>query len=105
MPTDEQIEKDIQAAGKTGPRITPDHIEAQIANELYQVLPGTTVTLCVLTMRNGFTIVGHSAAADPANFDEEIGRKVSRQRAVDQIWPLEGYLLKSILAGQVRRLD
>ena len=39
-----------------------------------------------------------SACASPENFDAEVGRKAARNHAVNQIWPLEGYLLKQRLS-------
>lgn len=36
--------------------------------EAYYVFPGTTLTVCALTLRNGFQVVGESAAASPENF-------------------------------------
>lgn len=39
----------------------------------------------------GFTVLGRGACIDPANFDLEIGRKVAREDAVNQLWKLEGY--------------
>ncbi len=94
-----EIEKMIQDKGKTAPRITPDHIDAQIVAEAYHIFPGTTLTLCALTLKNGFHVVGESAAASPENFDEEIGRKISRDNARNKIWALEGYALRNKLAG------
>lgn len=58
------------------------------------------LTFCVLVLRNGFTVTGESACASPENFDAEIGRSVARQNAVQKIWPLMGYELRSRLAGQ-----
>jgi len=55
------------------------------------------LTFCVLVLRNGFTVTGESACVSPENFDAEIGRKVARAKAVEKIWPLEGYLLKTRL--------
>lgn len=50
-PADEtSIEQQIQAKGLTAPRITPDHIDACILAEQYHVFPGTTVTICCLTL-------------------------------------------------------
>jgi hypothetical protein len=93
------IEAEIVAKGKTAPRLTPDHIDAQIVAEAYHVFPGTTLTVCALTLRNGFHVTGESAAASPENFDAEIGRKIARDNARGKIWALEGYLLRSRLAG------
>lgn len=52
-------------------------------------------------LESGFTILGRGACVDPANFDLEIGRKVAREDAVNQLWQLEGYRLQLSLAGQV----
>jgi hypothetical protein len=100
MSRDEQaIEKEIQAKGLNAPRLNPAHIDAQILTEQFYVFPGTTLTVCALTLKNGFHVVGESAAASPENFDQEIGRKISRDNARNKIWALEGYLLRSKLAG------
>lgn len=99
MARDEQaIEKEIQDKGLNAPRLNPAHIDAQIVKEDYHVFAGTTLTVCALTLRNGFHVVGESAAASPENFDAEIGRKIARDNARSKIWALEGYLLRSRLA-------
>ena len=122
---DETIEQEIQAKGLTAPRITPDDIEANIASEHYFTARngvlgelasdgvGATeyekanaapamlglLTFCVLVLRNGFTVTGESACASPENFDAEIGKKIARQNAINKVWPLMGYELRSKLAG------
>ena len=53
--------------------------------------------MCALTLRNGYIVTGESAAASPENFDESIGRKIACRKAYDQIWALEGYLLRQRL--------
>lgn len=58
------------------------------------------LTFCVLVLRNGFTVTGESAVASPKNFDPEIGRRIARENAVQKIWALMGYELKSRLAAQ-----
>lgn len=99
MRNETEIENEIQAKGKTAPRLTPAIIDGTIVGEAYYVFPGTTLTVCALTLRNGFQVTGESAAASPENFDEEIGRKIARDNARGKIWALEGYLLRSKLAG------
>jgi len=123
---DSGIEQEIVAKGKVAPRVTPADIEANIASEHYftardgrrgalyeetyvgrerpvvdnsDLLPLGLLTFCVLVLRNGFTVTGESACASPENFDAEIGRKIARQNAVQKIWPLMGYELRSKLAG------
>jgi hypothetical protein len=113
---DSAIEQEIQAKGKTAPRVTPDDIAANIASEHYftagqgaafaavakhdDPIPDALhlLTFCVLILRNGFTVVGESACASPENFDAEIGQKIARANAVAKVWPLMGYALKERLA-------
>lgn len=115
------IEQEILNKGLTAPRITMDAVEANIASEHYftahngasmanlnqrydvqektPALPSALglLTFCVLVLKNGFTVTGESACASPDNFDAEVGRKIARRNAVDKIWPLMGYELKSRL--------
>lgn len=59
--------------------------------------PLDLLTFCVLVLRNGFTVTGESACASPENFDADVGRKIARQNAVNKVWPLMGYELRSKL--------
>lgn len=114
---DSATEQAIQATGKTAPRVTPADLAANIVSEDYftaaQGILGEEIdrggptsvpfasakllTFCVLTLRNGFTVTGESACASPENFDAAIGRKIARENAVQKIWPLMGYALRSQL--------
>lgn len=97
----------------TTTRITPADLEAQITDTYfftaregaearrggggtYPVSMGV-LTICVLVLKNGFTVVGKSACVDPASFNREIGESVARADAVEQMWPLLGYALKDQL--------
>ena len=51
------------------------------------------LTVHIIMLRNGFIVVGKSAPADAANFNEELGRKFAREDAIRQIWPLMGYAM------------
>ena len=55
------------------------------------------LTFCILTLRNGYTVVGESAVVSPENFDYEIGKKYARMKAVDRVWPLLGFALRDRL--------
>lgn len=113
---DETIEQEVQRKGKTAPRVSLGHIESVIVSDHYFTAhdgalgswPGfgeqpdtpyalSLLTFCVLVLRNGFTVTGESACVSAENFDAEIGRKIARQNAVQKIWALEGYLLKTRL--------
>lgn len=93
-PTEAAIEAEIQAKGLNAPRLTPSLIDGVIAREIYFRVPGTTATICALTLLNGTVVDGISACVSLENFDEELGRKIARDKARDKIWELEGYLLK-----------
>lgn len=95
-----EIEQDIGRKGLTAPRITPADLDAKIRAEQYHRFPGTTLTVCALTLQNGFVVTGQSAAASPDNFDREIGEKIARADAREKIWMLEGYLLRERLHRQ-----
>lgn len=110
-----EIEQEIQAKGLTAPRITPDDVEANIVSEWYITAADgvngaegvacdrecslALLTFCVLVLRNGFTVTGESVCAGPENFDAELGRKIARQNAVQKIWPLMGYELRTKLSN------
>ncbi len=55
------------------------------------------MTIAILTIENGYILVGKSAPADPANFDAAFGKQLAYEDALRQMWPLEGYLLRERL--------
>lgn len=101
----------IQDKGETATHITPADIEASIAAEysftLDKALIGgplvdglDRVTLSVIVLRNGMKLVGvNYGAIDPARHDPEMGRTEARKAAIEQIWPLMGYELRTKLAS------
>ena len=95
--SEHDIEKEIVKKGLTAPRITPSRIDEVIIKEDYHVFTDSQLTVCCLTLENGFTVTGESACASPENFDAEIGQKIAKNNARDKIWALEGYCLKQRL--------
>jgi hypothetical protein len=93
----ESVEQMIQRKGLNAPRVTPADIEAAIQKVEFQRLDGTLM-VCVVTLKNGFKVTGESACASPANFNQEVGERVSRENAVRKIWPLLGYALREKLS-------
>jgi hypothetical protein len=98
-----------------GPSITPSDIEREIRSTQYftlgeamRAMRGKSaegdehldrVTICVITMNNGFVATGESACVAKANFDAEIGRRVARANAIDKLWPIFGYALRNTVEG------
>ncbi|VDS10029.1 hypothetical protein PARHAE_03240 [Paracoccus haematequi] len=100
MESDEQaVEAKIKDKGLTAARVTPDMLDEEIAGEDYHVFPNSCLTVCALTLQNGFTVTGESACASPQNFDAEIGRQIARRNAREKIWPLLGFRLRDRLCA------
>jgi hypothetical protein len=99
MRNEAAVEAEIQAKGLNAPRLNPAMIDATIVGEDYHVFPDTTMTVCALKLRNGFIVIGESAAASPENFNAELGRKIARDNARNKIWALEGYALRNKLSA------
>ena len=93
------IEAEIKEKGLTAKRITPEMLDAEIIGEEYHVFPGSCLTVCCLTLKNGFTVTGESACASPENFNSEIGQKIARANAREKLWPLLGFRLRDQLAA------
>lgn len=116
----------VGAEGASAPRVTLDGMKDKIAfcayftagdaiNHIGDWSPGQLhvekhagtglppeldlLTICIVTMQNGFTVIGKSAPASAANFDADKGRLFAYEDAIRQIWPLEGYALREKLAA------
>jgi hypothetical protein len=88
------------AEGRTAPRVTLDSMLAKIETEAYYNPPhAPTLTLCILTMQNGFHVTGESCPASAANFDPDLGRKLAKEQAIRKLWGFEGYALRTQLAA------
>ena len=94
---DQEVEKEMQEKGLTAPRITHTRIDEVVVSEDFHVFSDSQLTICCLTLENGFTVTGESACASPENFNAELGRKIAKNNAKNKIWALEGYVLKQKL--------
>lgn len=65
MRDENELEKELTAKGLNAPRLSPTIINETILTEQYYVFPGTVMTVCCLTLQNGFNVVGTSAPASP----------------------------------------
>lgn len=92
-----EIESKIQEKNLNAPRLTPTLIVDAIVSAQYYVFPGTACTVCCITLKNGFSVIGKSAPISPENFNEELGREIAFDDARDQVWALEGYRVKQAI--------
>lgn len=106
---------EYSAAKSTHPRVSLADMEAKIERSHYFTAdkgvcaeegtvsfdgdPLRLLTICILVMRNGFTVIGKSAPASPENFDKEKGKRFAYEDAIKQLWPLEGYALRERLSA------
>lgn len=98
MKNEKELEQEINDKGLNAPRLTPELIDATIKKVEYHVFQNTCLTVCCMTLQNGFTVTGESACVSPKNFNKEIGEKIAFDNARNKIWVLEGYLLKQKLS-------
>ena len=105
----EVSDQEAQAVA-VAPRVTLDSMKEKIKAQ-YNFTADTVVgsdspimdelkilSICILVMNNGFTLIGKSAPASPENFNAELGAKFAYEDAIRQLWPLEGYALRVSLS-------
>lgn len=104
-----EAEHEQARAASPGPRVTPARID-EVISATYYINGWTAVgegaprmeslkllTICIMVLRNGFVITGTSACASPENYDQRIGERLAEEDAREQVWKLEGYLLKDVI--------
>lgn len=93
-------DNESKAVQKTPNRVSLDSMVAKIANEeIIHPESFPEMTICVVTMDNGYRVVGKAAPADPENYNEALGVKFAHEDAIRQLWPLEGYALREKLSA------
>ncbi len=71
----------------------------EIGPKGHPINPLGLLSLCILVMKNGFTVVGKSAPASPENFNADLGRRFAYDDAIRQLWPLMGFSLRDSLTA------
>jgi len=107
----EASDQEAEAVATGDPRVTLSDMEDLIAarydttgyravgdSSPKEVESLTILSICILVLKNGFTLVGTSAPASAANFNAEFGRKLAYEHAIRQLWPLAGYALRDRLS-------
>lgn len=102
--------EELSARGATAPRVSLADMTAKIVAANYFRIgmalealdqphdPSLDLmTVCVLTLDNGFTVIGKSAPASAENFDAEKGKTFAYEDCIRQLWPLMGFALRERL--------
>ncbi len=101
------------AAVSTAPRVALADIEAAIGGTfeftadlaiasmgMPAMAPLGLLSVCILVLRNGFTVIGKSAPVSPQNFSRDLGKKLAYEDAIRQLWPLMGFALKDRMSRE-----
>ena len=91
------IEEKVSELKLTAPRVTIDRINEVIKSVEYHVFDDSCLTICCLTLENGYNVTGESACVSKENFNKQLGEEIAYGNAFNKIWGLEGYLLKQSL--------
>lgn len=73
-------------------KLTTEYLNSLVDNVEY-VHQGL-LTICTITLKNGFQLVGTSACVSKDNYNVQIGRNIAYENAFAKLWELEGYALK-----------
>ena len=74
-----EITEEFLIATAVAPRVSKVMVDANVkkVEHIYHGL----LTICVITLQNGFTVTGESACASPENYRKETGGKISYENA------------------------
>lgn len=84
----------IAFAGSRGSMpITREQIEARIETVEY-VAARDKLTLCSVTLDNGFIVSGEASCIDPAEFNSSVSQRMAYEDAVDKLWTYLGFMAR-----------
>lgn len=72
-------------------KLSQEWIENQVLSEEY-ITRGERFMVCIIYTKGGYYVTGESAPINPEEFKDELGRKYSREEALDKIWRIEGLI-------------
>ncbi len=78
-----RAEADASLSAAPAPRVTVESLEAKVASTEY--FRSKTLTICILTLVNGFTFVGKSACPSTENYNQALGERY----AYDDAFPAD----------------
>lgn len=76
--------------------ITTAQIDGAIQCLEYHHFRNTTQMVCCATLQNGYTVIGQSSCADPAEFDLALGQQYALQDAKGNIASLLAFVQREL---------
>lgn len=74
-------------------KLSIEDIKSVICDKEFIQVENSTMTICILTLKNGCRITGTSACIAKETFIQSVGEEIAEMNAIEKIWQLEGYLL------------
>lgn len=74
-------------------RVTEDYIQGRIYGRPAFIRATDTLTFCIITLDNGFTVTGEAACVKKENYNQQIGEDISYKNAFQKLWAFFGFLL------------
>jgi hypothetical protein len=93
----EVFEKAYMKIGQNN-TITQENVDSFIDYYDYCKM-GEKTTVVKATLKNEFVIVEASSCVDVANYDDEIGKEICKDRIKNKVWELLGFLLQTAKSG------
>ncbi len=85
-------------------KITKEHVHELIEEAVFTIPTNTLMTICVLRLRNGFTVTGESACINDEMFCEKKGEDLAFTNAANKVYILEAYLAKQRMYNEAQRI-
>ena len=90
----EMTDKQSAAVQQTPSRMTLQALKDRVVDIQYRrPVQAPHATVCEILLDNGYFLVGVSAPADPANFNEALGQQYAYEDAMRKLWPIQGFML------------
>jgi Phage protein (N4 Gp49/phage Sf6 gene 66) family len=74
-------------------KITPNNISDQVRHHVFFF--DELLTIAVVTLMNGFKVVGYSACMNKSDYNRERGMTIAYEAALEKVFPLLAYQCKS----------
>ena len=72
-------------------KLTKEILEQHILKKDY-IRMWHKITVCIITLDNGYEVIGSSACINPEDYDLELGKKFAYEDAFEKLWSLFGFL-------------